>query len=52
MYDVEIFRIIEEKNVIGDVEFNLVLMLKFEDNYFKVFSWKDKEKQLYYSVVV
>ncbi|MDD2565556.1 MAG: hypothetical protein PHZ26_03115 [Candidatus Gracilibacteria bacterium] len=52
MYDVEIFRIIEEKNVIGDVEFNLVLMLKFEDNYFKVFSGKDKEKQLYYSVVV
>ncbi|EKE29784.1 MAG: hypothetical protein ACD_2C00097G0007 [uncultured bacterium (gcode 4)] len=50
IYDIEIIRVTEERNVLWDIAFNLALVLKFEDNYFKVYSWADDNWGFYFSV--
>jgi hypothetical protein len=52
IYDIEIIRVIKEDNVIWGLEFNLVIMMKFEENYFKAYSGKLIKEKIFYSAVI
>jgi phosphopantetheinyl transferase len=52
IYDIEIIRVIKEQNEIWGIIFSNVLMMKFEENYFKAYSGNMEEGQIYYSAVI
>lgn len=50
--NIDILRIIIESNKFWDVEFNKIIVLNYDWNYFKAYSWKNIKKLMFYSVVI